>query len=136
MNKSAREFFFKNKKTLFLTLFILLILILSAAVLLIRYFTAGKAGTARIYQDGALVREIDLSDIAAPYTFTITSTDGSYNTIKVEQGAIGVTDADCPDKTCRNMGMVRSSAYPISCLPHKLLIQIADNDSGIDAAAQ
>lgn len=136
MNKSAREFFFKNKKKLFLTLFILLILTLSVTMLFIRYFTAGKAGTARIYQDGALVREIDLSDIAAPYTFTITSTDGSYNTIKVEQGAIGVTDADCPDKTCRNMGMVRSSAYPISCLPHKLLIQIADNDSGIDAAAQ
>ena len=136
MNKSAREFFFKNKKTLFLTLFILLILTLSVTMLFIRYFTAGKAGTARIYQDGALVREIDLSDIAAPYTFTITSTDCSYNTIKVEQGAIGVTDADCPDKTCRNMGMVRSSAYPISCLPHKLLIQIADNDSGIDAAAQ
>ncbi|MCI9660772.1 MAG: NusG domain II-containing protein [Lachnospiraceae bacterium] len=121
---------------MFLTLFILLILTLSVTMLFIRYFTAGKAGTARIYQDGALVREIDLSDIAAPYTFTITSTDGSYNTIKVEQGAIGVTDADCPDKTCRNMGMVRSSAYPISCLPHKLLIQIADNDSGIDAAAQ
>lgn len=136
MNKSAREFFFKNKKTLFLTLFILLILTLSVTMLFIRYFTAGKAGTAKIYQDGALVREIDLSDIPAPYTFTITSTDGSYNTIKVEQGAIGVTDADCPDKTCRNMGMVRSSAYPISCLPHKLLIQIADNDSGIDAAAQ
>ncbi|MDE6906642.1 MAG: NusG domain II-containing protein [Lachnospiraceae bacterium] len=136
MNKSAREFFFKNKKILFLTLFILLILTLSVTMLFIRYFTAGKAGTAKIYQDGALVREIDLSDIPAPYTFTITSTDGSYNTIKVEQGAIGVTDADCPDKTCRNMGMVRSSAYPISCLPHKLLIQIADNDSGIDAAAQ
>ena len=60
MDKSTRQFPRRDKKTLLLTLLILFILILSAAVLLIRYFTAGKAGTARIYQDGALVREIDL----------------------------------------------------------------------------
>ncbi|MEY8426930.1 NusG domain II-containing protein [Lachnospiraceae bacterium 46-15] len=136
MDKSNRRFPRRDKKTLLLTLFILFILILSAAVLLIRHFTVGKAGTARIYQDGTLIREIDLSNVPAPYTFTITSADDGYNTIKVEQGAIGVSDADCPDKTCRNMGMVRNSAYPVSCLPHKLLIQITDDDSGIDAAVQ
>lgn len=136
MDKSTEKSPLRDKKALLLTSFILLILILSVTILLIRHFTTGKAGIAKIYQNGALSREIDLSDVSAPYTFTVTSADGGYNTIKVEQGAIGVIDADCPDKTCCKMGIIRNSAFPISCLPHKLLIQITDDDSGIDAAAQ
>lgn len=136
MDKSIEKSPLRDKKALLLTSFILLILILSVTMLLIRHFTTGKAGIAKIYQNGTLSREIDLSDVPAPYTFTVTSADGGYNTIKVEPGAIGVVDADCPDKTCRKMGMIRSSAYPVSCLPHRLLIQITDDDSGIDTAVQ
>ena len=126
----------KDKKALLLTALILLILGASLAALYFQNARSSAARTAFIYQDGKLIREIDLSHVAEPYTFTIEAPDGGYNAIRVEQGRIGVEDADCPDKVCQNMGMVETSSYPISCLPHKLLIKVSADDGDLDAVAQ
>ena len=46
---------------------------------------------------------------------------------------------NCPDKICQQRGMVSDTGYPVTCLPHKLVIQIerltAASD-GIDAVVQ
>ena len=93
----------------------------------------GAAGkTARIYQKGVLMYEIDLSAVADPYTFTVTSELGS-NTISVRSGAISVSDADCSDHTCVKQGWLETSAVPIVCLPHELVIQL---EKETDTAAE
>ena len=125
----------KNKKTVLFTTGILLLLCLSAGALLWQHFHAVPGTVALIYQDGELIRQIDLSHISEPYSFTIESTGGGYNTIYVETGRIGVSDADCPDRICQKMGMISDSSHPISCLPHRLLIKISGGSSDLDAIA-
>ena len=123
----------KDKKTIVLSLTILAILLAAAAALWHQtrsdpadgLETAGTK-TALLYQNGQLLRRIPLTK-DADNTFTIESDGGGSNTIQVAHGKIGIIDADCPDKLCVKMGMVSSAAYPISCLPHRLVIQIEDD---------
>ena len=127
---------FKEKKSLYLTLIIVFILAAAASVILWQHLHSGPGTIAKIYQDGKLVREVDLTYVDSPFSFTIKSSAGGYNTIQVESGKIGVSDTDCPDKVCQRMGMVSSTAYPISCLPHKLIIHIENSTpspDGLDA---
>lgn len=63
--------------------------------------------------------------------FTITSKNG-YNTIKIEDNKIWVEDTDCPDKYCQNQGKIGGVGQVIVCLPNKLLIKIAGNESDRD----
>lgn len=126
-----------KKRYLFPALSLFLLLLLSVLMLWYQYQSRKPAARALITQNGSLIREVSLTDVDAPYTFTIESPQGGYNVIRVEEGKIGVTDTDCPDKICQNMGMVSSSVYPISCLPHRLVIQIeGDLSEGPDSVAR
>lgn len=79
---------------------------------------------ADIYQNGKLIQSIPLNHVQEPYIITLTDTDGGTNTIEVRQGAIGIIAADCPDKICVNQGFIVNSLTPITCLPHRLVIEI------------
>ena len=80
-----------------------------------------KTQRAYIYQDGSLITEIDLSVLATSETLLIGSYSG-YNIIKIEQGRIRVSDADCPDKLCVRQGWSTGGAFPIICLPNRFVI--------------
>lgn len=118
-----------QKTTIILTGLILLILLLSVAALLWQWNHSTKGTTALIYQEGVIVQTIDLSNPASQGEYKITCDQGT-NTITVKDGKIGVTDTDCPDKICQQMGMIHSSSYPISCLPHRLVIQLTTRGMG------
>ncbi len=79
---------------------------------------------ADIYQDGHLIKSIPLNEVKTSYTFTVTSKDGGSNVIEVRPGAIGIASANCPDRLCVHQGFIKSTALPITCLPHRLVIQI------------
>lgn len=88
-----------------------------------------KNPTAEVYVNGVLIRKEPLSrDIE----FTVESENG-INVVKIENGAVRVTFADCPDKVCVERGAVSGGAVPIVCLPHKVEIRIADGENGADA---
>ena len=90
------------------------------------YLLHGSAGTvATVWLDGECIRTIDLTAVAAPYEFDIESEYG-VNTVRVSHGEIAVVRADCPEQICVNQGTISSSAIPITCLPHRLVIQIED----------
>lgn len=113
------------------------ILFFVSLIFVIRQFFFSTSGTyALIYQDNVLLYKIDLTN-SEPSEFTINYTSDNvtgYNTICVKDGSIGIVDADCPDKVCEHMGMTSSTHFPITCLPHKLVIQIvADSDVPSDA---
>lgn len=111
----------------------LLIIAVSALVIFFHRSLPKTAKTAQILQNGEVVRTVDL-DTDEPYEFEIDS-DNGHNTIRVENGKIGVIDADCPDKICVRQGFIDNSALPIVCLPHKLLVVITDNGGDIDAVS-
>ena len=67
---------------------------------------------------------LDLSAVTDPYTFTVEGPGGFTNTILVEPGRIRVSQANCPDQVCVEMGAISDGTVPIVCLPHKLVIEI------------
>ena len=96
--------------------------------------TSPAKNTVRITSKGEILYTIDLNTSEDK---TITIPDGEhYNTVEIKEGKIRVKDADCPDKTCINMGWLSSSAMPIVCLPHHLVIEFVDADSGVDAVTR
>lgn len=88
-----------------------------------------KNPTAEIYQNGVLIKKAPL---AVDAEFTVECEDG-VNVVIIENGAVRVAFADCPDKVCVNRGAVSSGAVPIVCLPHRLEIRIVDGENKADA---
>lgn len=113
-----------KKTAVLITAVILLLLFASVLIPLLRSRNASAGYTAFIYQDGVLIRSIDLSAVTESYTFDIISADGGINTIEVRPGSIGIITADCPDKLCVHQGFIRSDTLPITCLPHRLVIEL------------
>ena len=95
---------------------------------------APKKNTVIIKSDGKILYTLDLSR-EPDRTFEI-KTDRGENTVEIKDGKIRVLSADCPDKTCVRMGWLESSAMPIVCLPHKLVIEFAAADDGVDAITE
>ena len=93
--------------------------------------TAQPKNTVRIVSDGETLYTIDLS--AADDTTLTIERGGQQNIVEIKEHRIRVKEADCPDKTCVKMGWLKSSATPIVCLPHKLVIEFTDDTGDIDA---
>ena len=128
---------FKDKKGLYLALAVGAIFIAAMAALWVQSHSSSQGKTAAIYQNGQLLRRIPLSEDSED-SFTIESDNEGFNVIQVDHGKIGISDADCPDRLCVKMGMISSTGFPISCLPHKLVIQIENEteESPIDATTR
>ena len=126
-----------KKQTIKLFQLLIIILFIVSIVIVIRQFFFSSSGRyALIYQDNVLIKKIDL-ETSAPMEFTIyydENAETGYNKISVKEGSIGVIETDCPDKVCQHMGMTSSTHFPITCLPHKLVIEIvADEKESTDA---
>lgn len=89
-----------------------------------------------IMQDGVEVERIDLTRVQMPYEWKIYDVQGGENVIRVEEGRIGVVSANCHDQVCVRQGYIDTSAVPIACLPHKLLIRIEGGGGDFDASVQ
>ena len=85
-----------------------------------------------IYQEGSLVEKIDLNSVTGEREITLSGEYGE-NVILVSKGHIEMKSADCPDKICVEHGELKSSASPIVCLPHKVVIKFESSKYGADA---
>ena len=112
-----------------------LILGLSGILAGILYLHAPEGTTVQILQDGKPVRDIDLSRVEEPYSFTLEDPRGGFKEILVEPGRICVRQADCPDQVCVHRGWLTDSAAPIVCIPHRLVIRLTGG-SQVDAVAE
>ena len=101
---------------------ILCVVLLVAGIIcwLVMRLVLPTGNTADVYIDDKLVQTIDMT-VNDTYEF---NTDRGSNTVVVEYGKISVGDADCPDKVCVNMGWKSRRGETITCLPHKLVIEI------------
>ena len=73
-----------------------LLIAVCAAVVFIHRSVSKPQKTAKIILDGEVIRTIDLQAVAEPYEFEVVSSNGGHNTVRVENGKIAVTEADCP----------------------------------------
>ena len=88
------------------------------------------ASHAEILVDGKLVRTVPLS---VSQQFTLTTHNGGSNTITVQDGAIAVTEATCPDHYCMHRGFC-SGGTQIVCLPNRLVIRFTGTQE-VDAVS-
>ncbi|MDD7515649.1 NusG domain II-containing protein [Ruminococcus flavefaciens] len=80
-----------------------------------------------IVQNNKVIYSFDLAK-EKNRSFRIECDNGGWNEIKIEDGKISMSDADCPDHTCVKTGVLRSESVPIVCLPHRLVIRYADKE--------
>ena len=104
-------------------------ILLLCAVLTVLLYAPKNETTAEIFLDGEPIKTVDLR---IDQTFEVESPQGR-NTVAVEDGAIRVTEATCPDHVCIDRGACSGGA-PIVCLPNRLVIRFGGS-SGTDATA-
>ena len=102
-----------------IVLAIVLLIAWAAGVFIVKYGLK-QGNTADIYIDDRLAQTVDLS-VDDVYTFR---TDMGSNTVEVRDGAVSMKSADCPDKVCVRMGAKDKNGETITCLPHKLVIEV------------
>ncbi len=114
-----------TKRACLTTVGILLILAFCVLALVLRQ-NAGKAAayTACVYLDGRLLQSIPLDQVTETRRFTVDAADGGYNIVEVSPGGIAIAEADCPDQICVKQGRITDSLLPITCLPHRLVIEL------------
>ena len=58
-----------------------------------------------------------------------------YNLVVVEDGKVSVAASDCPDQICVKHRPISLARESIVCLPHKLVIEMAEGADGTDDGA-
>ncbi|MBQ3264227.1 MAG: NusG domain II-containing protein [Ruminococcus sp.] len=119
----------KNKVFIMMIAVIFIAGIIGSVIVL----TAPQKSTVRIVSDGTVVDTVDLRT-AQDRTFDVTY-EGHVNTVEIKDHRIRIKDADCPDRTCVNMGWLSSASMPIVCLPHRLVIEFTDG-ADVDAVTR
>lgn len=96
------------------------------------------------YRDDADSKEINVyvdGDLYGTYRIDIDDTidiDSEYghNTLSVKDNKVCMTDSDCDNNSCINMGAISHSYESIICIPNRVVVEISDgNKESIDAIA-
>ncbi|MBE7018698.1 MAG: NusG domain II-containing protein [Ruminococcaceae bacterium] len=91
-----------------------------------------SANTVTIYVDS---REYATYSISEGYEKEImVKTDYGYNQIYLNSGMVAITDSDCPNHDCVQMGTISQAGDMLICLPHKLMIMLEGGDK-VDAVS-
>ena len=87
---------------------------------------ADKKRLSEIISEGKVLYTLSLS---VDQSVTVTTALGT-NTVTIENGAVAVTEADCPDHYCMQRGWCRSGT-DIVCLPHRVVITVRTEQSTV-----
>lgn len=90
----------------------------------------GRGAVVKIYQNGGLAETVDLMSVSKAYTIELEG-----NTILIEPDGVSVKEANCPDMLCVRQGKIHKPGHSIVCLPNRVVIEISDGESGVDAVA-
>ncbi|MBQ4383330.1 MAG: NusG domain II-containing protein [Firmicutes bacterium] len=118
------------KRTVWILTGVIVLLVLASVYMVfpqLRGLSQRNMHIARITEDGEVLYEIDLDAVDEPYTLRVDGKDGEYNVILVEPGKISVQESNCPTQVCVKMKKISTNTMPITCLPHRLVIQIYDH---------
>ncbi len=109
-----------RRNTLILVLALVLLAALSA-FLIQRRLLSPEGAKAVVQVGGQGKQELDLSK---DQEFWVGDPEIGRNLIRVEDGAVMVVQADCPDKICVHTGPISQEGEVIACLPHGVIIYI------------
>ena len=106
-------------------LIILFFLLVAVFLFVLPLLKRNSSLTADIYEDGKLVRSIDISDSAEEEEIEIRGC-----IIKVSDGHICFAESDCRDKICVNTGDLYRAGDSAICLPNHVavIVRSGEND--------
>ena len=87
------------------------------------------AKAVEVWSDGKLRKTLLLSQ---DQTLEVASENG-VNIVKISNGKVAVTEADCPDKYCMKRGWC-SGGMQIVCLPNRLVLKFVGENT-VDGVA-
>ena len=80
---------------------------------------AGQTAVVRVF--GKVVAAYPLSEDREE---EIAGAHGGFNRLVIRGGGAWMEDADCPDRLCVGMGVIRRAGQSIVCLPHQVTVEI------------
>lgn len=106
-----------------LSVFLVMLVLLSLSHLMRK---AGEPHNARavIFQDGKVIRELDLSRIPEGKEEKLRiEFRGGWNVLTLKRNGIAVTEASCPDHDCVRVGELTRNGDSAVCLPNRLSVR-------------
>ena len=101
------------------------ILVIALALFLNMHLTRSETGNQiRITVDGTVYGTYSL---AKDQVIEVKEND-FYNRIRILDGEAYMEEANCPDGYCEEQGKIRGRTQTIVCLPHKLVVEVLDED--------
>ncbi len=104
---------------------LVLVVLVCAGLLLFQMLHRQTGALVRVTQDGQVVGEYPLDQ---PRTLRFESKSGGYNVVVIQDGAVKVAEASCPDQICVRKGPTNQTADPIACLPNGLIVEVIGGD--------
>lgn len=83
-----------------------------------------ESKTAIVSVNGEVIDVLPVNRADAPYE-RVYLVGGGRNVVRVEEGAVFVTSADCPDLDCVRIGRLVRPGDTSACLPHRFLVRVA-----------
>ncbi|MCD7837824.1 MAG: NusG domain II-containing protein [Clostridiales bacterium] len=124
----------KRYDLLLLGVLVLVGLALTAFVLLSRMTGQSDGLTVTIRQDNEVVATLPLDEDA---TYAVQGEVGVTNLVVIEDGAVHMEEADCPDQLCVKQGKIRYAGDSLICLPNRVVVEISgQDDQALDAVAK
>ena len=103
---------------------ILIIVLLLISFIPFAFIDRSPAKIAVISVEGEHYKTVRLDKEAV---FTVKTKYGE-NIVKIENNTVAVESADCADKICVRSEKIKDSGEVIACLPHRLLIEVKEDD--------
>jgi len=82
---------------------------------------------AEIYLNGERIKTVDLTE---DQTFSVE--DRYCNVIQVADGAIRISESDCPGQDCVHSGSIHTAGRVLVCLPNGLEIRVTSTEADVD----
>ena len=112
------------------------IIVIAVAVLLFINGTKVEGDKVVVKIDGVETQSYLLSEDTS-FEIKTGKNNENINIVVIENGAVRVTEADCPDGICKDYRPITYVGQTIVCLPHKVVIEIVGENTQpeLDAVA-
>ena len=110
---------------------IVAIFVLIIAIVIALFFASGQPRYVVIYVDGSEYARYILDDTTKEIDI---ETEYGYNSVKISDGSVCVTEASCQDKLDIKAGSIYRNGQSIVCLPNRVVVSI-EGGTKTDATA-
>ena len=120
----------EKRKRLIMDILLIAVLLAMTGILYLSFGrTGGQGAVAVVRVGGEVVDRYPLDQDR------VVSLNGGTNVLAIQDGAVWIQEADCPDHVCMLMGKINRSGQVITCLPNLLTVTVEGGEQTVDIIA-